>query len=365
MATIREREAADGTVTFHVQVRLKGFKPATASFERKTDAKKWAGATETAMREGRYFSREQGAKRTLAELLDRYETEVLADKADKATQAPQLKWWRRELGHVVLRDLAPGVIGAARDKLMAEPGSKGKPRGPATANRYLAALSHALSVASKEWEWIEANPLKRVRRKVEPRGRVRFLSDAERKRVLEACKASDEKTLFPITAIAIASGPRQGEILALRYPEHVDLVKRRLLIARSKNGESRTVPIAPFVVDALREYLKGRGAEPGLLFPIRGDVLHKPWREALAAAKVEDFRFHDLRHTAASYLAMNGATLMELMHVLGHKTMQMVKRYAHLTEQHTAEVVDRMAAKVFGEPKTRSLTTRKRHALPT
>jgi integrase len=72
------------------------------------------------------------------------------------------------------------------------------------------------------------------------------------------------------------------------------------------------------------------------------------WNEALADAEVEDFRFHDLRHTAASYLAMNGATLLEIADVLGHKTLEMVKRYAHLADSHKASVLERMNSAVFG-----------------
>jgi len=76
--------------------------------------------------------------------------------------------------------------------------------------------------------------------------------------------------------------------------------------------------------------------------------LRAPWLAALKKAGVADFRFHDLRHSAASYLAMNGASLAEIAEVLGHKTLQMVRRYAHLSEAHTAGVVSRMNAKIFG-----------------
>ena len=75
--------------------------------------------------------------------------------------------------------------------------------------------------------------------------------------------------------------------------------------------------------------------------------LRAPWKAALASSKIDNFRFHDLRHSAASYLAMNGATLAEIAEVLGHKTLQMVKRYAHMTEGHTAKVVGKMTARVF------------------
>ena len=101
---------------------------------------------------------------------------------------------------------------------------------------------------------------------------------------------------------------------------------------------------------------EGRGGEvrrrvdTGLVFPSEAGLPKFPqrqWEEALRAAQIEDFRFHDLRHSAASYLAMSGATLAEIAEVLGHKTLAMVKRYSHLTEQHTSMVVARMTAKFF------------------
>lgn len=76
--------------------------------------------------------------------------------------------------------------------------------------------------------------------------------------------------------------------------------------------------------------------------------IRKSWERILLDCKIEDFRFHDLRHSAASYLAMNGASLAEIAEVLGHKTLQMVKRYAHLSEAHTASVVEKMNNKIFG-----------------
>lgn len=75
--------------------------------------------------------------------------------------------------------------------------------------------------------------------------------------------------------------------------------------------------------------------------------IRKHWYKAMEDAELEDFRFHDLRHSAASYLAMNGATLAEIAEILGHKTLQMVKRYAHLSDQHTAKVVERMNKSIF------------------
>ena len=77
-------------------------------------------------------------------------------------------------------------------------------------------------------------------------------------------------------------------------------------------------------------------------------IMRSPWVAALKKAEITDFHFHDLRHSCASYLAMNGASMNEIAEVLGHKTLQMVKRYSHLSEAHTADVVGRMNAKIFG-----------------
>jgi len=77
-------------------------------------------------------------------------------------------------------------------------------------------------------------------------------------------------------------------------------------------------------------------------------LITKAWLTAIEKAGIDNFHFHDLRHSCASYLAMNGASLAEIAEVLGHKTLQMVKRYAHLSEQHTLGVVERMNKKIFG-----------------
>ena len=97
-----------------------------------------------------------------------------------------------------------------------------------------------------------------------------------------------------------------------------------------------------------------RRIDSKLLFPAKGNApqkpmdLRAPWEAVVRKAELQDFKFHDLRHSAASYLAMNGASLAEIAEVLGHKTLQMVKRYAHLSEGHTARVVASMNDKIFG-----------------
>ena len=108
-------------------------------------------------------------------------------------------------------------------------------------------------------------------------------------------------------------------------------------------------------LDLLRQHAKVRHINSDYVFPGEDTgrtgepfALDRFWRDAVKAAGLVNFRFHDLRHSTASYLAMNGASLLEIAEVLGHKTLQMVKRYSHLAESHTADVVAEMNRKIFG-----------------
>ena len=352
MAAIESRTDSKGKTTYRVKVRLKGHPVQTATFARKTDARRWAQDTESAIREGRHFKTTEAKRRTLAELLDRYTRDVLPGKKDGRNQVHQYAWWRSELGVLALADITPAVLVAARDKLKATDTRQGKARSNASVNRYMAALSHAFSVASREWEWLDSNPLSKVAKFKEPRGRVRFLSDDERARLLEACKQSSNADLYPAVVLALSTGARQAEIMGLAW-KRVDLSRGVAVLDDTKNGERRALPLAGLALSLLTDRAKVRRIDTDLLFPGRNPArsvdLRKPWMAALAAAGIEDFRWHDLRHSAASYLAMNGATLAGIAEVLGHKTLQMVKRYSHLSEQHTASVVASMNAKIFGE----------------
>ena len=119
-----------------------------------------------------------------------------------------------------------------------------------------------------------------------------------------------------------------------------------------KLSEENCGPLAGPALDLLRELSRVRRIDTDLVFAGpdgRAIFPRKPWERALTAAQIDDFRFHDLRHTAASYLAMSGATLAEIAEVLGHKTLEMVKRYSHLTDQHTSKVVARMNEKYLSQ----------------
>jgi integrase len=200
--------------------------------------------------------------------------------------------------------------------------------------------------AVREYHWLTANPVRRVSKPKEPDGIVRYLSDEERERLLKACRASEYGELELIVMLAITTGMRKGEILGLRWPD-VDLKRAQAVLQKTKNREKRAVPLVPRVITLLQAHAKVRRLDSDLIFQGTGKLDHWFGR-ALEEAKIEDFRFHDLRHTAASYLAMSGATLLEIGAVLGHKTAAMTKRYAHLANAHTSAVVQRMAEKFLG-----------------
>lgn len=352
MASIEKRSAQTGEVSFRVKVRLKGFPVQTATFERLTDARKWAQQTEAAIREGRHFKTTEAKRHTLTETIERYIKSILPNKpkSEKA-QLGQLEWWRDNIGQFTLADITPALIGEHRDKLAQGITPRNVLRTPATVNRYLSALSHVFTIAVKEWGWIEENPLLKVSKMKEPRGRVRFLSDEERERLLSACKQSESPYLYIVVVLALSTGARRMEILGAKWKD-VDLNRGVITLHETKNGDRRVLPLVGRALELMKGHAKVRQLATELVFP--GLDLKKPmdirtpWETALKRAEITDFRFHDLRHSAASYLAMNGASLAEIAEVLGHKTLQMVKRYAHLSEAHTSKIVAKMNQHIFG-----------------
>lgn len=342
MASIEKRVSKDGKVTYRVKVRMRG-RSVTESFTRKTDAKAWATQTEAAISEQR-LAGTQARKHTLGDLVDRFIKHELEGKKSARDTKRHLLWWKNEIGGYKLADITPELLREHRDKLK-------KNRAAATANRYQAALSCAFTIAVKEWGWMDFNIMGKVKKSKEPRGRVRFLSDKERIALLKSCKESDSRNLYIIVVLALSTGMRQGEILGLTW-DVVNLKKGQLTLHDTKNSETRSVPITGLALKLMKEHAKVRRLDTPLVFPARKSDkpadIRSAWLSALERAKIEDFRFHDLRHTAASYLAMGGATLAEIAEILGHKTLAMVKRYSHFSTDHVSGVISKLDDRMFG-----------------
>lgn len=361
MATIRERVDSKGRKTYHVQVRLRGFPPQTQTFESKTLAKQWAAHVETELRNGRYLPHTRARRQTVRDMLDAYRDKILVPLKPKEvrSQSRHLDWWIDKLGAYCLADVTPALIASCRDELAQTPVGKRNPRdrSPATVVRYMAVLSHAFNVAVKEWGWLHESPMSRVTKPKVSNARLRYLSEAELARLLDTAKTSENRYLSVILTLALATGMRHGEIMSLTWGNVMLDTKEKhglILLAETKNGEPRGVPLVGSAYEAIAA-LRTKVATPpkkdvpttALLFPSTANEakpvdIRKAWQTALARAKVESFRFHDLRHTAASYLAMEGATAQEIAEILGHKSLQMVKRYSHFSKAHIAKVLSRM-----------------------
>ena len=199
---------------------------------------------------------------------------------------------------------------------------------------YLIELSRLFAFAVKEMRVMDANPCANVSGPAASDERVRFLDDDERDRSPVACKASESRDLYPFVLFCLTTGCRKGEAAALLW-SNVDLRRRWAIFPTTKNGRPRGVPLTPAVADLLRQ----RERDDVRVFPV--DIT-MAWHTAVAAAGLVDFRFHDLRHTAASTLVMKDATLVETAALLGHKTLAMSMRYSHLANKHTSSLVDRV-----------------------
>lgn len=348
MATIERRTTPGGTSSYRVRVRRQGTPEQTATFARLAEAKAWAQKTEGAIVEGRHFPHAAHARLTLGDVLQRYATARLPQERQETQRHKRLHmtWWHACLGEVLLRDLTPPRLAQARDQLA-------RSLAPATVNRYLATLARILTIAVREWGILEASPLARVERHKEPRGRVRYLGTAERERLLTACQLSGNPHLHLLVLLAIATGGRRGELLSLRW-RHVDLVRAQVTFEHTKNDERRTVPVTGLALDQLAQraqHLPDAMPED-YVFPgedaSRPTAFRQAWDTARRRAQLTDFRFHDLRHSAASYLAMHGASLLDIAAILGHKTLAMTMRYAHLSDAHTGAVAAKMTAAIFG-----------------
>lgn len=275
------------------------------------------------------------------------------------TRVQRLSWWTQRLGTLRLDQVSDDHIHEALEQLATHAPrywagndadgrpifkAKKKPLAPATINRYCAALGAVFTwairrrIAPKGWD----HPCRRVERRAENNEKTRFLSDDERDRLLQACKASAWPRLYLLVLMGLTTGARKGELLGLRWRD-VDLAQRVAHVGRSKNGDPKVLPLVPAVVEQMQQL---QGAESALVFasarrPQQAYAFELRWGQALRAARIRAFRFHDLRHSCASFLAQKGATLLEIGDLLGHRQMNMTKRYSHLASTHRAALVNR------------------------
>lgn len=337
---------------WRAQIRLSGQNPIGQTFRLKTEAQTWARLMEGDDDAIASFPDAEARRRTVGDAINAY---MLDYTGRDPALSVRLAWWKVRYGNTSLAQftqakIKDGLRTLAQESAKSGDGPRRPPRSlprrrsPATINRYQQAVSSVLSWAVDEG-WITKNPALGMKKKQEPRGRTRYLSDDERTALLAACDVSEWQDLGLLVRLALSTGARRGELLNLRWHD-IDLKARLARIGKTKNDEPRMLPLIEPVRNRLEA--KPRPIKGGLLFPApRNPERHytdfrKHWKIAVAAAKLQDFRFHDLRHSCASYLAMNGASPLEIGDVLGHKTLAMVRRYSHLSTAHKQKLIERV-----------------------
>lgn len=320
----------DGSSSWKVTVEVRPFKRVTRSFATVAEAREWHDAHSRELKQHRRSVRDVDLTQlTIAGLVERFladpETQALAYHEDLERL---LAWWVNQYGST--RVLRTGALlwREGRDKLRAG-------RASATVNRYVSAMRSA-------WNWGRAAELIPTNMAwpsrlmlTEPEGRTRYLNDDELAALLKAA-AAHSPAMNAAVLVSLGCGIRQSELIRLRWPD-VSLDKLRLRVLLSKNNESRGVYLPASAAAALRELKKAPVVGAHVFVDAEGQPITKTWieyrwRGVRDAAGLKDFRWHDLRHSCASFLAQQGANLLEIGSVLGHKSPSVTKRYSHLIE---------------------------------
>jgi integrase len=334
MATLRKRGN-----TWTAVVRLTGSPARYRTFPTKGEAQQWAAKIEQGIRSGDIDSAEAstltftGAVRQYLLYLPQrgYRTEE--------AMARTLDFWAGKngnlLGRCALDKITTPMLGKIKDDWL-------QTLEPATVNRRLMTLSAFFKWACGERSLLRRNPVKGVSKPREPRGRVRYLSEDERVRLFDTCRSLQDY-FYPLVVTACYTGMRQAELLSLTW-DNVDLVEGWAHLEHTKNGERRRVPLRGPALEVLKEWRQRDRFSTGRVFGPTHFNSHR-WGKVLKSACIDDLRFHDCRHTAASYLAMSGADLNSIATLLGHKTLAVTRRYTHLSDQHLGSAIEKMAAK--------------------
>ena len=310
MAYIR-RQKYKSKVSFQVQVKRTGFKTLVRSFQTRTEAKKWARSMENKLDRGDYSDYSEASKVTLGDLFNRYV---------KENKHKSKKQWRNEeyrkdqllndtISDINLLRFSTRHLAEFRDRRLQQVK-------PSTFNKDFNFISVVISTAMNDWGiYLPHNPCKIMKREREVKPRNRILETSEQTKLLEASSLSSNIYLEPMVAFSIETAIRQGELLKIKYDD-INWNKRLLTLYDTKNGEDRTIPLSEkafLILSSLPRRIDRR------MFPLTRDVLKCHFRWALKKAKIEGFRWHDLRRHACSLMFEKGLDVPSVQAISGHK----------------------------------------------
>ena len=337
MSTIQKFTRAKGDV-YRVLIRKAGAKPISKTFSNKKLAIQFAQSMDSNREFFEAYGYENNKEIKLSLLISNYLKYEYKGK-DKVEQARKLGIWLKYLGDIRIKEIKASSISHSLSTLPSNLSN-------ASINRHKAAISGALTYALRKG-YIKTNPARIIPSLPENNERTRFLSEAERTRLFACSRASQWDKLYLIVLLAITTGARKGELTKLRWND-IDFDRRTAYVSTTKNGQPKVLPLTDSVIKELELFNKN---DSRLIFEskVKENVAYcftKPWKKALEDADIKDFRFHDLRHSCASYLAQSGASLLEIADVLGHKQISVTKRYAHLCIEHKSSLINRVMGSI-------------------
>jgi integrase len=304
---------------WQARVRRRGQPDITKTFEARRDAEKWARAVESAIDKGHFLDLQEAQRTTLGDLIARYVAEVTPHMKSATADTIRLNALKRNpIADWSMASLSALRVATFRDQRLQQVSA-------GTVIRELAYLSAIINHARREWGINVQNPVQMVRKPGSPPSRTRVLANDEVSKLLEALAPTGRRNPWtrPAVQLALATGMRRGELLALRWKD-VDLHARAAFLPDTKNGESRTVPLSSAAVEVLAALPRHIS---GVVFPVTAYTLDAAFKRGLRRAGLEDARFHDLRRTAITRMAERLPNVIELAAVSGHKSLMVLKRY--------------------------------------
>ena len=310
------------------------------TYSKKKEAQAEHDKIRTLVREKRFLDVKKDYKTTLGELVKKYVENHKHQASFESLKSYSLENFKVHFGErTYLSQVRYLDLETYRNHLKQKATRHKGVRADASVNREIATIRHLFSKAV-EWEMIDQNPFEQGKSLLlkASNQRIRYLTEEEIDRLLEECKSA--KHLYRVVICAINTGMRRGEILSLRWEQ---IRNGFIYLAKTKTKNPREIPINKDLAQMFKEIRKEQGLSSKHVFIYNSRVVqkvHKGFRAALKRAGIEDFKFHDLRHTFASHVIMRGGSLKDVQELLGHKTVTMTLRYAHLSQEHKKNAVN-------------------------
>lgn len=343
MASIKQRPEG----TWQAKIRRKGWPAQSKTFRTKMQAETWARQVEAEMDRGAFVSRVESERTTLDDLAERFKKEFAPHHYRGTGWKHKLDRLQERLGEFSIAAITPEIVSAYRDERLQDPDPRFKdadkaPRvSGATVKTELDLLTKMLDVAQKEFSipLVLGNPVKSIRKPKDAKARQRRLTADEWSALEVACKQSRNTWLHPALLLSVETAMRQGELLTLKLAD-VDKAKRTAWLRETKNGEPRAVPLTSRSISIIEKLPR---STTGLVVPVEKQALHSAFKTACQRARIENYRWHDLRHEALSRFAERGdLSVLELAAISGHKSANSLKMLQVYVQFHASKLAEKM-----------------------